>query len=183
MQILVDHLGELTGAHLAHEPAGAGIGGDDRLDAGVGLRRAAAHHGEDALLGAGLAAGDRRVDEGGATRLGGLGQLARHGGGGGGVVDEDGTRVEALEGAAGGGRDTAQVVVVADAGEDDLGPLGRRGWRRGRRVAVRFHPGSGAARRSVVDGHGMSLGGEMTRHGIAHHAEPDECHARHAFSP
>ena len=36
---LVDHLGELAGAGRAHQPAGAGIGGDHRLGAGVGRRR------------------------------------------------------------------------------------------------------------------------------------------------
>ena len=110
-------------------------------------------------------------------------QLARDGGRGGGVVDEDGALLQALEGAAGGGGDAAQVVVVADAGEDDLGALGRRG--RGGRggVAVRRDPGLGAARRAVVDGDRVALGGEMAGHGIAHDAQPDECDARHGSSP
>ena len=94
MQIWLTILVSWPAPRRAHQPAGAGIGGDDRLDAGVGLGVAAAHDGEDALLGAGLAAGDRRVDEGGAPRRGGLGQLAGDGGGGGGVVDEDGALLQ-----------------------------------------------------------------------------------------
>ena len=41
------------------------------------------------------------------------------------------SRAERLEGAVGAGGDAAQVVVVADAGEDDLGALGGLGRGRG----------------------------------------------------
>jgi hypothetical protein len=51
---------------------------------------AAAHHGEHAVLGAGLAAGDRGIDKVQAQRSGLGVQLARHLGRGGGVVHEDG---------------------------------------------------------------------------------------------
>ena len=60
---LVDHLGELAGADGAHQADHAGKGVDDRLRLLEGLRLAAAHDGEHAVLGTGLATGHRRVDE------------------------------------------------------------------------------------------------------------------------
>ena len=54
------------------------------------------------------------------------------------------------------------------------------GGRRG--VAVLGHPGLGAARRAVVDGDVVALGGEVAGHGIAHDAQADESDARHADS-
>src|SRR3546814_9711870 len=75
-----------------HQGDGAGKGVDHRAGALEGLRLAAAHDGEGAVLGAGLAAGDGGVDEGDAPLLAGGGQLARHLGRGGGVVDENAAR-------------------------------------------------------------------------------------------
>ena len=90
----------------------------------------------------------------------------------------------ACEGAAGAGGDAAQVVVVADAGEDDLGRRrGRRGGVAALAAAVLGHPGLGPARRAVVDRDLVALGGEMARHRIAHHPESDESDARHADPP
>ena len=95
---LVDHLGELAGAGRAHQADHAGIGVDDRLGAvRRSLRLAAAHHGQHAVFGAGLAAGDRRVDEAEALRLGGVVQFAGDIGAGGGVVDQDCARLHAGE--------------------------------------------------------------------------------------
>ena len=167
----------------AHQPAGAGVGVDHRRDGVVGGLLAAAHHRQDAVLRAGLAAGDRRVDEARAARLGGLGEFAGDRGRGRGVVDEDRAFLEPLEGAVRGGGDAAQVLVVADAGEDDLRARRRRG--RGRRalLAVLLDPGLRAVRRSVVDGHAMALGGEMTGHRIAHDPKPDECDLSHGKPP
>ncbi len=67
---LVDHLGELAGARTAEAAAGAGEGHDHRLGAGEVTLLAAAHDGEHAILGAGLATGDRRIDEAEAEGLG-----------------------------------------------------------------------------------------------------------------
>ena len=60
---LVDHLGELAGAGRAHQPDHAGIGVDDRPALSKSACVAADHHGQHAVLGAGLAAGDRRVEK------------------------------------------------------------------------------------------------------------------------
>ena len=60
---LIDHFRQLPGTGRAHQAAGAGIGGDDRLGGGVGRRVAAAHDGERAVLRARLSARNRRVDE------------------------------------------------------------------------------------------------------------------------
>ena len=81
------------------------------------------------------------------------GELARDRRRGGGVVDEDRAALHAGEGAVVAERDRAQVVVVADAGEHDLGALGRRGaaWPRSCRRIPRPMPGLGGG--AVVDGH------------------------------
>ena len=99
------------------------------------------------------------------------------------MVDEDRPPVEPLEGAALPERDAAQVGVVADAGEDDLGALGGGGRRVGAGVAVLRHPGLGPARGAVVDGDLVPLGRQMPGHRIAHDPEPDECDARHRYPP
>ena len=93
-------------------------------------------------------------------------------------------RRERREGAVGAGGDRAQVVVVADAGEDDLGASAAASAG----VAARAPPccatqSSARLARAVVDGDLMALGGEVAGHRGAHHAEPDECDARHAIPP
>ena len=60
---LVDHLGELAGACRTHQADHAGIGVDDRPGAFEDGLVAAAHDGQHAVFGAGLAAGDGRIDE------------------------------------------------------------------------------------------------------------------------
>ena len=55
------------------------------------------------------------------------------------VVDEDGALAHALEGAALAERHRAQIIVVADAGEDEIGALGGLGRRR-RSLAGRRTP-------------------------------------------
>ena len=63
-------------------------------------------------------------------------QFARDVGRGGGVVDEDRAALHAGEGAVGPERDRAQIVVVADAGEDEIAALGGGAGRRRRLAAV-----------------------------------------------
>ena len=72
-----------------------------------------------------------RVDELQAALERRLGEFARHVGRGRGVVDEHRARLHAGEGAVVAEHDRAQVVVVADAAEDDVG-AGRGLARRGR---------------------------------------------------
>ena len=102
---------------------------------------------------------------------------------GGGVVDEDGAFAHALEGAVRAQGDLAQVVVVADAGEDDLLALGGLARSRGSASAVLGHPFLGLGRGAVVDRHLVALRREMPRHGIAHHAKSEKCNLRHNLLP
>ncbi len=137
---LVDHLGQLAGADRPEPADRLAIGLHDRLGAGEILLVAAAHDGEHAVLGAGLAARDGRVDEADALFPADAMQLARNLGGGGGVVDEDGALPHAGEGAGVAQHDRAQIVVIADAGHDELGALGRLGRGRGVGAAVLLGP-------------------------------------------
>ena len=106
-----------------------------------------------AVLGPGLSARDRRVDEVRGLLPAGPEQLARDIGRRRGVVDEDGRLDEPGQDAVGPVGDRAQVVVIADAGQDDLGT--GRGLARGRRrrAAEARRPLRGLGRRAVVDGH------------------------------
>jgi hypothetical protein len=102
------------------------IGGDHRLGAGVGVFLAAAHHGEHAVLRAGLSARDRRVDEAEPELAAAACEFARDLGGGRGVVDEDPRPSPCRRKRRPFPRgDGAQVVVVADAGEDEVLSLRR----------------------------------------------------------
>ena len=131
MQIWLTILASWPEPGRPHQVAGAGIGGDDLLRARERFGVAAAHHGERAVLGAGLAAGYRRVDALEAALLGLGMKLAGDLGGGRGVVDEDGALAQPVKGAAVAERDLAQIGVVADTRHDEVlavgGLLGRRG--------------------------------------------------------
>ena len=95
------------------------------------------------------------------------------------MIDEDGAALDACESAVGADRHLAQVVVVADAGEDDLLAFGGLLRRARDRAAVLGRPlfrlGGGA----VVDGDVVALALEMAGHRIAHDPEPQERHLRH----
>jgi hypothetical protein len=97
----------------------------------IGALVAAAHHDELAVDRARLPARDRRIHEADLRGIGGGVHLARDRGRDGGVIDEDRPAPHAREGAVGAGADAPQVVVVADAGHDELGP--RRRLARGAR--------------------------------------------------
>ena len=143
---------------------------------------AAAHHGEHAVLGAGLAARNRRVDEVEAALLRFGMKLARDLGRGRGVVDHDRALARAGEDAVLAEHHFAQIVVVADAGHDEILALGR--LFRGRRAfaAVLRDPFFGLGGGAVVDRDLVAAFGlEMPRHRVAHHAEPDECDLCHRF--
>ena len=140
---LVDHLGQLPGARRPHMADALGIGGHHRLGAGKAASRAAAHDGQLAVLGAGLAARNRGVDHIEPVRRAGLGEFAGDGGGDRGVVDEQAAGRHGGKGAIGAERHGAQVGIGADAGEHDLGIPGRLGRRCGAAAAVRRHPGGG----------------------------------------
>jgi len=99
------------------------------------------------------------------------------------VIGEDGAAAHAGKGALRAGRDLADVVVIADAGEDDLGAFGGLRRRRARGAAIFLDPGLRLGRRAVVDGDLMARFGKMPRHRIPHHAQPEECQLHIASPP
>ena len=124
----------------AHQDAGPGVGIDHRLGAVEVGRLAADHDRELAVLGAGLAAGDRRVEEVAAPCPSPPRAISR-------ATSAEAvvwsTKMAPLPCRRRRRRrpdDAAHVVVVADAGEDDLGALGRLGRRRGGLAAMRRDP-------------------------------------------
>ncbi len=98
------------------------------------------------------------------------------------MVDEDGARLHAVEGAVGAGRHRAQVLVVADAAEHHVLPLGRFGRRRGGAPAMRGDPLLRPRRGAVVDGDLMAGLGEVPGHGKAHDAEAEKGNVCHGCS-
>jgi hypothetical protein len=70
-----------------------------------------------------------------------------------------------------------QVVVVADAGEHEVGP--RAGLRRGvcAGTAIGLDPGLGLGRGAVVDRHLVAGTGQVPGHGITHHAKTQKGHS------
>ena len=75
--------------------------------------------------------------------------------------------------------DITHVVVVAHTEEHELGTLGRFARRGSRAMAVQGDPCERLLGRAVVDGDLMAVGSEVTGHGGAHHAEPDEGDGTH----
>src|SRR5262245_38637716 len=99
---------------------------------------------------------------------------------GGCVVDKHRTPRNAMEGTIPPKRDFAQVVVVADAGHDEVLALcGRPGCRRGTTADLR-HPLLCLGCGPVVDGDVVAaFDFEVTGHRVAHHAESEKrnlCH-------
>ena len=80
-------------------------------------------------------------------------------------------------------RDLAQVVVVADAGEDDLLALGGLARASAPTAAVLGHPFLGLGRGAVVDRHLVALGFEVPRHRIAHDPQAEKSNFRHCPTP
>ena len=181
---LVDHLGELAGAGgpepLAHPRIGAG---DDRLGALVGILVAAAHHGEHAVLGAGLSPGHRRIDEFEAGLFGGRIELAGDVGGGRGVIDKGRALLHARERAVGAECHAPQIVVVADAAHHEILALSR-GLRGCRGLAAELlGPLLGLCRGAVIDGHLVAtLLDEVTCHRKTHHAETEKSDFSHVVT-
>ena len=174
---LVDHLGQLAGTGLAHAGDGLGIGHGHRTHAFHAGFGAAAHDGEATLLGTGLAAGNGGIDEVHALFAGDAVQFAADIGRGGGVVHVQGAGLHAGKGAVVPQNHAAQVVVVADAGEDDVGLC--RGFARGECEAVCRpfgQPLFGLCGGAVVDRHGMAGFGQVAGHGVAHDAEAQKGH-------
>ena len=181
---LVDHLGELAGAGRAQQIAGACVGRDHLFGLREGLGVAAAHHREHAVLGAGLAAGDRRIDEVEAALFRFGVQFPRNRSRCRGVVDHDRAFAHACEHAVGTEHDFAQIVVIADAGHHEVLARGCRLRRRRAFAAVLRDPFFGFGRGAVVHRDLVAaLGLEMPRHREAHHAKSDKCDLCHLNPP
>jgi len=143
------------------------------------LRRAAAHDRKLPLLGARLSARNRRIDAQDALPPPFLGQPPRDLRRDGGVIDEQRPFAHVAEGAVMAERHLLQIIVRADAADDDVRTPGCGRRRRRQRAAVPRHPVARLVGGAVVDGDMMLRGSEVTRHGRAHHAEPDECDPCH----
>ncbi|SCM75489.1 hypothetical protein KL86PLE_20157 [uncultured Pleomorphomonas sp.] len=177
---LVDHLGELPRARRPEVDDHLRIGAHHRLGGGKAVVVAADHDGQRAVLGAGLSAGHRRVEEieaeGGRLFL----ELAGDAGRRGGVIDEDGARLHAGEGAVRTEHDGAEIVVVADAGEHEIGLRRRLARRRRGASAEGIYPGLRLGAGPIVDRHVVAAARpKMTGHRVAHYAESEEydlCH-------
>ena len=172
---LVHHLGELARPGGPHQRHGLGVRAHHRQGERVErLVVGAAHDRQLPVLGTRLTARHRGVDEADAELGGRFGELLRHLGRRGRVVDEDGARTGTGEHTVGSVHHVADVVVVADAEEHELGAVGRLTRRRSGTVAVERDPCERLLRRAVVHRHLVSLAGEMAGHGGSHDPETDE---------
>jgi len=172
---LVDHLGQLAGAHRTHQGDRPGIAPDRGLDTGEIVGFTADHHRQCAVLRAGLAAGHRGVEKSQATLARGGVELARDLGRSGGVVDERGALAHALERALLAEGDGAQIVVVADTGKHHLGAHRRAGRGIGAAAGKVRQPLLGARTGPVVHGDVVAAASQVRGHVIAHHSQAHEC--------
>ncbi len=174
---LVDHLGQLTGARIAHATHGLGVGFEDRDGASVGVDRRAHHDGELAVLRPRLAAGHRGVEEGHAGSQRQLGHFPRHPGRGGGVVDDQ----AALHDLERFRHHAAHVVVIADTEHQGVHAARRLRDRRAGPALVGFRPAPRLIRAAVEHAELMALCRQMAGHGEAHHPQTHESdlHPRH----
>ncbi len=95
----------------------------------------------------------------------------------GGVIDEHAAGAQGLEHAVRAEHDLREIVVVADAGDDDIGALGRMGRFRGnadRKVGIGLAPFLAALGRAVVDGEMVPGARDVLRDRAAHHAQAEE---------
>ncbi|MNZ75670.1 hypothetical protein D3C78_941530 [compost metagenome] len=179
---LVDHLGQLPAADVAHQAHHPCIGGDHRLGALEELLLAANHHREDSALGAGLAAGNRCIEKAQFAFGGQYRQFASDLRRSGGVVDQQAAWPHTREHAMFAEHHAAQVIVVAHATHHELRPLRRFPRRRRGAAAVLRHPLRGTRGGAIIDAHLMPLALQMPRHGIAHRAKTYECDFCHVRS-
>ena len=171
---LIHHLRELAGARRAKVDHGLRVAPQHGLGLGEVLGVAADHERELAVLGAGLAAGHRRVEEADAALLGGRVELARDRGRGGGVIHKHRAGLHAGERAVRSERHGFHVLVVPHAHHHEARALGGFA-RRGRGLAtVLFSPLLGLGGGAVEHGDDVALGREVPGHGEAHHAKAKE---------
>src|SRR4029077_19475270 len=134
--------------------------------------------------GARLATRHRRIDKLETKLLCLRVEFARDFGRGRGVVDEGGAFLHSRERAVRAKRDGTQVVVVADAGHDEVLAFGC-GLRRRRVASLEFlRPCLGLGRRPVEDRYIMAaLDDQMPCHGETHDAETEKSDFGHLCNP
>ena len=184
---LVDHLGELAGPAGAQQHKGPCICHGHRGNGVKSSVVAAAHHGQHAVLGAGLAARDRCIDKLQAQLASVCEKLAGDIGRCRCVVHEDGPRPHAGEGPIVAAfavaqirsqGDAAQIAIVADATKHDI--RAGRGQARRRRVlrpvggGELLAPGSGFGCGPVVDRHRVACQRQMPGHGKPHDSQAEK---------
>src|SRR5262249_4171147 len=154
-----------------------------RLGAGIGVRIATAHDGQRAVLGAGLAAGHRRVNELETALPGGRIELARDIGRRGRVIDERRALLHPGKRAIRAERDRTQIVVIADTAHHEVLALGR-GLGRGRRLAAELPgPCQSLCRGAVIDRDLVAtLLREVSCHRKTHHAETEKSDFSHVVT-
>ena len=118
---LIHHLRQLPRATLTKTGERSGKRHRHRLNRVKGGLIAATHDGQHAIFCACLASRDWRIYELKVEVFGGQIQFARHAGGGGRVVNKNRTRFHAGKGTLGPERDAAQIVIIADAAENEVG--------------------------------------------------------------
>jgi hypothetical protein len=114
-----------------------------------------------------------------SVRRGDVGEFAGDRRGSGCVVDEDGAGPEPCESAVCAQSDAAQIIVIADAGEDEVLALGDRARRHGEGAAEFGDPFLRLCRGAIIDRDGVALFPQMPSHRIAHNAETDKPQFRH----
>ncbi len=143
---------------------------------------AAAHDRERTVLRARFATRDGSVEAEQAEPVGLDRQLARDARRNGGVIDEQRALLHRIERAVAAERHLREIVVVADAGQDDIGVLRGLGRGRCRGSAMLPDPCIGLGAGAIIDGEVMARLDEVACHRSAHDTCTDEADTQFSFA-
>ncbi len=148
---LVDHLGQLPCAAFSHQADEFCEAFDDRLGLVESILVSTAHYCQDTVFGTCLTTGNRSIDEAAALVLGRCIKFTGNFGRRCGVVDKNRAFFQSMKGTIIAGRDGAQIVVVSDAGKDEVATFScfLRGL--GEVAAIFGSPFLGLRSRAVID--------------------------------
>ena len=135
---------------------------------------APAHHGQHSILRSSLSTGHRCIDEVQMVGGCGRGELACDGCRCSGVVHEDRVGGHASESTIGTQGHTAQVVVIADAGENNRSALRGFAGGLGDLTVMLVRPDLRSGSCPVIDGDMMPCGSQVASHRPAHGAQAQE---------
>ena len=172
---LVHHLGQLTVAGWTDQLDAGSEATDHGFGFGIGSGIAAHHYRERPLLRSCLTAGYRRIEEIQAALLRRCCQLTCHDGRGGCVINNHTARLGACENSLRACHYLAQVIIVANAGEDEVCALGCGCWSSSGVAAVLLLPFSCLGCCSVVNRDSVPCLDQMAGHRETHGAKADEC--------